>query len=73
MERKLLVPGNPWPENPRMKMVGRYMLENVTEGFRGSGWKMFKQLGLTVEEIERLVVDAKNDARDTKNRWYGTW
>lgn len=56
-----------------MKQVGYYMLENICEGLRGIGWKTFKNIGLTAEEIEQLVVDAKRDASNPKNRWFGPW
>lgn len=73
VERRLIVPGNPWPSHERMKKVGYYMLENVCDGFRGMGWKMLKHLGLSVDEIEQLVLDAKSDATNPNNRWFCPW
>lgn len=55
-----------------MKQVGGYMLNNVSEAFRGVGWKVFKQLGLSPDEIDELATDAKRGAADPRYRWFGT-
>lgn len=69
-EIKFMLPGNAWPENPEMKAVGQFTLLNCHNGFRGVGWKVFKDLGLTPDEIEQLVIDAKRDAADPTYRWF---
>jgi hypothetical protein len=70
--KKLMCPGAPWARDPRMNRVGEFMLENALEAFRGVGWQVFKELGLTPDDIEQLVADAKRDAQDPKYRWFAT-
>lgn len=72
VEQKFLMPCNPWPENSKLKEIGRFMMTKYCQGFRGVGWKALKALGHTASEIEQIVTGAKNDITSSKYRVYGT-
>lgn len=65
-----MCPGNGWPESPKMKMIGRFNREATSEVLRGGGWKMLKQFGLTSDQIEDLVEQAKRDIANPEHRWF---
>lgn len=67
-EERRILPCNPWPEDERMKLCGQYMMTNVCDGFRGVGWKMFRHLGLSADEIEQLIGDCKKEVCSQKYR-----
>jgi hypothetical protein len=71
VEKRFLSPGNPWPQNPRLKKVGQFMMANFYEGARGVGWKVMKHYGYSVDEIEKIVSDIKNEVTSSKYRFYG--
>lgn len=68
-ESKIWFPGNPWLKDPKMSMLGRYtgasMLQAV-DSYR----KFLEVTGLTVGEIDELVVKVKADILDTRIHWY---
>jgi hypothetical protein len=70
VEQTMICPVNPWPENPRLEQAGHFMLNNVCDVFRGAAWKVFKQMGMSPDEIEQLVIDAKTDAMNPVYRWF---
>jgi hypothetical protein len=65
-----MCPGNGWPQNPKMNKIGNYSCEAASALLRGGGWKLLKQLGMTSEEIETLVEQAKIDVANPKYRWF---
>ncbi|KAH8651246.1 S-adenosyl-L-methionine-dependent methyltransferase [Xylariales sp. PMI_506] len=71
-ERQLIVPYNPWPQDPKLKEVGYYMLMNMLEGMRGISWKMLSAAGLAPDEIEKMVVDTEEYIKDCGHRPYLT-
>lgn len=70
VEKRFLVPCSPWPQDPKMKKVGQYMMTNMYEGFRGVGWKALGFLGLSATEIEQVIVGAKRDITNSQYRVY---
>lgn len=46
-------------------------MTNTYGGFRGIGWKVFKALGLSGEEIDELIQNAKSDVTNSKYRIFG--
>lgn len=73
LEQKFMLPCNPWPENPRLKETGRFMMTDVYVGLRGVGWKALKLRGYSPSEIEELIANAKSDVTNSKYRWCIPW
>ncbi|KAH8655416.1 S-adenosyl-L-methionine-dependent methyltransferase [Xylariales sp. PMI_506] len=70
-ERKFLLPVGPWPEDPTMKMIGKYNLQNCLEGIRGAGWKMLRLTGMEPDKIEALVNDCLAELKSPQSYTYG--
>lgn len=62
------VPWNTWPEDPKLKRIGQYMYTNIYDWVRGGGWRTFRSLGVSAEEIEDMVERFKRDSWDTGYR-----
>lgn len=73
VEERFLCPINPWPEDPRLRTVGQFMMTNCYEGLRGVCWKAHRAAGLAPDEIEALVDQSRNDLTNGKHRVYSTW
>lgn len=72
--KKFVLPMNPWPEDPRLKEVGRYNLKAIDEGVRGMSWKLLESIGKSPAEIETFVSNYRNDLRDVSCRpYYWFW
>ena len=71
VERKFALPSNPWPKGEREKMLGFMQMTNISDGLQGMTMSLFtKVLGWSVEQIEALVADVRNDLRNTKIHVY---
>lgn len=69
-ERLLYLPNCPWPQDRKMKDLGRYHLQNTLEGLGAVGWKFLKLAGYAPEEIEVIVKDTENFIRDVRYKPY---
>ncbi|KAH8645692.1 S-adenosyl-L-methionine-dependent methyltransferase [Xylariales sp. PMI_506] len=69
-EKKFIWPFTPWPEDPNLRAVGLYNLQNSYDGIHGVGWKMLKAGGFTEGEIERLISEVRTELRDPENHLY---
>jgi hypothetical protein len=70
VERRMIAPGNAWPEDPRLRRVGQYMYHNLRDGMRGVGWTMLKMAGLSVPEVEKLSREFHEQCGDPRCRWF---
>ncbi|KAH8669030.1 S-adenosyl-L-methionine-dependent methyltransferase [Xylariales sp. PMI_506] len=68
--RKFLLPCGEWPQNPKLKLVGRYFLQDLLEGIRPAGYKLLRVAGMKPEEIESLVDQCALELRDPQNQMY---
>lgn len=59
--KRLPIPANAWPADPRLELIGAYALKDGYDGARGIGWKLFTALGKSPLEIETLVSDYRRD------------
>lgn len=66
VEEKFILPTGTWPESPRLKKVGQFIMADFEEGMRGGGWKLLKLLGMSAAEIEDVVANAKEDIRSNR-------
>ncbi|KAH8662497.1 S-adenosyl-L-methionine-dependent methyltransferase [Xylariales sp. PMI_506] len=70
-ERKFLFTIGEWSSDPKLKLVGRYCLQNTLEGLHGVGWKMLRLAGMSGDEIEDLIDQCRVELRDPRNHVYG--
>jgi hypothetical protein len=60
------LPCNPWPKDPRLKLVGAFEMENLLYGLSGMVTRLFyKALKWTPEQLQVFLVDVR---REIKNR-----
>lgn len=69
-ERVFMMPINPWPDHPQLRLVGSYWLRNTMDGIHGVGYKMFRAAGLSGTDIENLVQETKHQLPHRNNRSY---
>ncbi|KAF3763177.1 hypothetical protein M406DRAFT_340819 [Cryphonectria parasitica EP155] len=71
VEKKFALPGNPWAKGEDQKMLGSMQMENILDGIHGMSIGLFtKVLGMSVEEVELMLVDVRKDLRNTKIHFY---
>jgi hypothetical protein len=64
-------PGNTWPKQPKMKVLGQWCLRNGLEGVESVSMAMLTRAGgLSGEEVERFLGDVKRDMRDRRIHSY---
>lgn len=57
------IPCSPWPTDPKEHRIGQYQQRNGLDGLRGSSYLMLRNAGLSPEEVETLISDAKHELR----------
>lgn len=67
VERKIKVPIGPWNDEPQLQKLGKYMSRNMHDCARGTPWKLLRGGGLSVGEIDALVVEIKRELQDRSN------
>jgi SAM-dependent methyltransferase len=67
VERKIKVPIGPWSDEPNLQKLGKYMSRNMTDAARGTPWKMLRSGGLSVAEVDALVLELKRELQDQRN------
>ncbi|KAI4598416.1 hypothetical protein KJ359_002826 [Pestalotiopsis sp. 9143b] len=70
-EERIQLPVGNWMDDPRMKLVGQYMYRNVLDSLRGPAWKMLRAAGLSPQQIDAFIAEAKSELMDEKNHLYG--
>ncbi|KAH8674149.1 S-adenosyl-L-methionine-dependent methyltransferase [Xylariales sp. PMI_506] len=71
--RPLILPCNPWPEDPKLKHVGYYQLTNMIKGLKGISWKMLQHAGYSAAEIEDLIRETQAYLQSPQNHPYATF
>ncbi|KAK8016794.1 S-adenosyl-L-methionine-dependent methyltransferase, partial [Apiospora rasikravindrae] len=57
------IPCSQWPTDPKAHRIGEYQQRNGLDGLRGSSYLMLRNAGLSPEEVETLISDAKHELR----------
>lgn len=69
--RMFKMPIGPWPKDPKMKQAGEFGLVNLLDGIHGLSVKIFtKLLGYTIEELEVLLMECRQDVMRKKVHSY---
>lgn len=65
------LPCNPWPRDPRMKLLGAWEMENLLGGVEGMVRRLFqKSLGWGEEEFQVFIATLRRDIRNTGYHTY---
>ncbi|KAH8658457.1 S-adenosyl-L-methionine-dependent methyltransferase [Xylariales sp. PMI_506] len=72
VDRPILIPNSPWPQDPNLKKVGHYQLRNIVDGLRGISWQLASLSGMPPDEIETLVAESIEYLKDSKHHPYVT-
>ena len=64
-------PQNPWPKDKKMKELGRWSMINTLDGLHGFSARLFTTvLGMSIEEMELLLTDVRQDIQNRKIHSY---
>ncbi|POS68737.1 hypothetical protein DHEL01_v212869 [Diaporthe helianthi] len=66
VEQVGLLPGDPWPEDPNLKELGKWQMTKMYRGIRGFSFKLLRALGMTPQKVDECVSAAGDDVRDTR-------
>ncbi|KPA38321.1 phosphoethanolamine n-methyltransferase 3 [Fusarium langsethiae] len=71
-ERVFKLPFNPWPKDPRMKLLGAWEMENLLHGLEAMVTRMFqKGLGWTDAEVTVFLAFLRKEIKNP--RMHGYW
>ena len=64
-------PLNTWPKDPEMKELGQWNMINTLDGIQGFTMRLLtRELGMTVQEVEVLLMEVRKDVRNKKIHAY---
>lgn len=63
---------NPWPANPKDKLVGHYMVTDFHDAVIGSE-KALRAAGLSAKEFQEFARGFQNSIRNTQIHSYVVW
>ncbi|KAL4932630.1 class I SAM-dependent methyltransferase [Aspergillus undulatus] len=69
-ERIFKAPVNPWPADPHLRNIGKWMESNLLEGLSGWSYKPFRNLGYSPSEIEMFLVEVRKNIQDRRVHAY---
>jgi len=72
--RVFKIPSNSWPKDPKLKMIGAYMLDNLFQGLEGFNMRLLcGALGWTEQEVTVLLAGVKRQLYSTECHGYWNW
>ena len=72
--RVFKIPVNGWPRDPKFKLVGEWMRENVTGGLDGMSMRlMCDVLGWTEAEVHVFLAGVRKQLNDRSFHGYWNW
>ncbi len=71
VERKFKIPSNPWPKDPRLRLIGAFELEYFLGGLEGMSLRVFERgLGWTAERTSVFCASVRKDIRNSRFHAY---
>ncbi|KAF7932150.1 uncharacterized protein EAE97_009171 [Botrytis byssoidea] len=70
LEKKYKIPSNPWPKDPRLKLIGAFEQENFMTGLEGMSIRSFDKLGWILDESKRFLGEVKKEIRNRRKHPY---
>lgn len=74
VEKKLVMPCGPWPDDHKRKQIGQLFLETYTErALHGMSMKLLLAAGLSTDEVVQLLAATVEDYKNPNVRGYVTY
>lgn len=71
VEKKLKIPSNPWPKDPRLKLIGAFEFDNLVYGLEGMSMRLFqKGLGWSAQETSVFCAGVRKDIGNKRYHAY---
>jgi len=71
VEKSFKIPLNPWPKDPKLKEIGRFMLVGMCEGMEGFVTALYTGvLGWTVDDVQKFLKEYLTEMKNRKNHIY---
>jgi hypothetical protein len=70
IEKKYKIPTNPWPKDPRLRLIGAFEQQNFLTGIEGMSTRALKALGWSYEEIIVFLGAVKKEIKDKRQHPY---
>jgi hypothetical protein len=70
VEKRFYWPTNPWAKGAYFKTVGRYTLEDLSNGLEAISFKVLGVLGWTIDEINPFLELVRKELRDPNIHCY---
>ncbi|KUJ18487.1 S-adenosyl-L-methionine-dependent methyltransferase [Mollisia scopiformis] len=71
VEKKFKIPSNPWPKDPRLRLIGAFELEMFLNGLEGMSLRLFERgMGWTAEETTVFLTGVRKDIRNQRFHAY---
>ncbi|KAK8054776.1 UMTA methyltransferase family protein [Apiospora rasikravindrae] len=68
IETRFMIPYGPWHQDERLNHAGSFF-DSAMNGLGWMGWRFLGATGLSGDDIEKLVEEAKSEVLDPKFRW----
>ncbi|EPE04330.1 methyltransferase domain-containing protein [Ophiostoma piceae UAMH 11346] len=71
VEERYALPGNPWPKGKEAKTLGYWQMNNFSEGLQAITMTVLtKGVGMSVPEVELLLMEVRKDIKNTNIHFY---
>ncbi|KAI0125451.1 S-adenosyl-L-methionine-dependent methyltransferase [Xylariales sp. AK1849] len=70
VERQVLAPNKPWPEDPRERRIGQYMQANTAEMIEAVSIKLLQADGMSLDEIHEFIPRVRECVLDPSLHLY---
>lgn len=71
VERKFKIPSNPWPKDPRLRLIGAFELEMFLNGLEGMSLRLFERgMGWSAEETMVFLTGVRKDIKNQRFHSY---
>ncbi|KAF7952845.1 hypothetical protein EAE96_006070 [Botrytis aclada] len=70
VEKKYKIPSNPWPKDPRLKLIGALEKENFMTGLEGMSIRSLDKLGWSLDDSKRFLGEVKKEIKDRRKHPY---
>ncbi|TGO49518.1 hypothetical protein BCON_0208g00210 [Botryotinia convoluta] len=70
VKKKYKIPSNPWPKDPRLKLIGAMEQENFMTGLEGMSIRSLDKLGWSLDDSKRFLGEVKKEIKNRRKHPY---